>query len=98
MTAVPHTDLAPFFVGFPVVIKTTPVIEAGASITSLAGVPLDAGLRKGAAVIDGSATLTGEDVEITFSPIGLTVGHWKGYLATPQGPIATFAFLVEDPF
>jgi hypothetical protein len=95
MTAVPHTDLPPFFTGFPVVIKTTPTFEPGASISTLAGATLTARITNGATVINGSVVVAGADATMAFSAVALTPGAWNGMLAYQDGPMATFSFVVE---
>lgn len=98
MTAIPHTDLPAFFEGFPVVIKTTPTFQPGASISSLAGVTLTAKITDGQVDVMGTVTVTGGEVTMAFPALSVTAGSWRGILSYPDSPMATFAFVVEAAF
>jgi hypothetical protein len=104
MSKVPHTQLDPFFTGFPVVIKCTPTFEAGAEISDLTSAVLTAQIQNMTAkqraimtIIDGTVTKDGGDVKMVFAPTSLTAGSWHGYLACQSDLLATFTFTVEAP-
>lgn len=97
MTAVPHKKLDPFFTGFPIVIKTTPTFEAGASISDLTGATLTARIKSAAGVvIVGTTSLLAGEVTMTFPSATLTAGVWEGQLSYQSDMMATFVFKVEQ--
>jgi hypothetical protein len=92
MTAVPHTNLDPFYQGFSAIIETVPTFEAGSQLSSLAGALLVARVGNGVNVAVGAVTVIGKRVNIVFASGDLSVGRWSGQLATQYDVIATFSF------